>query len=318
MKYFLHYRFVLFVLLALLSTSLQAQQGADTVDLRPRFIAGQQARYSLWTRRNTQTQVTILEDVRQQDGGYVVEGEASWQVLLVDPDGSAQCQMTFDWFSLTIDLPDGTQQVNDTRTGANQSPGVYEVISAMVDNPVTFTMAADGSATAVFGTQAMRSAAGADVELPGDLDFIESASDLATLPFAPANASVNQSWDSSFRWSHELGHMNYAVESTLTSVGSVHGIDLATITSTGEIALDVDYEKLPKDENLQLDVTLEEGSFEQQVFMDMDRHEAVGRNSVLRTVIHTTMNSDDYSVSQVVRQTVHSQALRISETDVMP
>ena len=318
MKYFLHYRFVMFVLLALLSSSLQAQPTAVAVDLRPRFMAGQQARYSLWTRRDTQTQVTVMENVHQQDGGYVVEGEATWQVLFVNPDGSAQCQMTFDWFSLTFDLPDGTQQFNDTRTGANQSLGVYEVISAMVDHPVEFTMTADGSVTAVSGTQAMRSAAGVDVELPSDLDFIESASDLATLPFAPAKASVNQSWDSNFRWSHELGHMNYAVESTLTSVGKVHGIDLATIISMGAITLDVDHEKLPKDENLQLDVTLEEGSYQQQVFMDMDRHEVVGRNSVLRTVILTIMNSDEYSVSQVVRETVRSQALRISETDGMP
>jgi hypothetical protein len=219
---------------------------------------------------------------------------------------------------VTLTMPDGSTQVNDTRNGTSQTPPVYAVIMAMVGHPVDVAMAADGSAISVSGTDAMRSAAGADVELPEDLDFVESASDLATLPFAPAAATVGQSWDASFRWSHELGFMNHSVRYSLDSVRNIHGINLATITGQGTMTLDIDPAKLPKDDSVQVDVSLVNGSFRQQVLMDMDRREAVGRNSVMTTQIRTTMNAGENNITQLTSETVQSQALRISETDPVP
>jgi hypothetical protein len=318
MKDLLHYRWLCLLITVVLASFATAQDTPLTLDLQPKFIAGQQSRYSLWTKRSTRSQVTVAGNTREQSTSYIVDGQGTWSVISVNGDGSAQCQMTFDWLSFTLTMPDGSTQVNDTRNGTSQTPPVYAVIMAMVGHPVDVAMAADGSAISVSGTDAMRSAAGADVELPEDLDFVESASDLATLPFAPAAATVGQSWDASFRWSHELGFMNHSVRYSLDSVRNIHGINLATITGQGTMTLDIDPAKLPKDDSVQVDVSLVNGSFRQQVLMDMDRREAVGRNSVMTTQIRTTMNAGENNITQLTSETVQSQALRISETDPVP
>lgn len=299
----------------MLASVALAEDAQQAIDLRPRFVAGQQARYSMWTRRNTHTQVTLMGNTREQSTSYVIEGDATWSVLSVNADGSAQCQMTFDWFSLTLTLPDGTIQVNDTRNGTSQNEEVYKVLSAMVGRPVTVEMAADGMAKSVTGTDAMRSVAGAETEIPKDLDFVESACDLATLPMAPAQTTVGQSWDAAFRWSHELGHMNHDISYTLVSLRNVHGIDLATVSGKGRLALEVDASKLPQDNGVQVDIGLDDGSIVNQILIDMDRHEAVGRNTLMTTRIHSTMTNGENTISQLTTETVQSQALRISETD---
>lgn len=308
---------VLTASLLLLTVALPAwaQTSEMTFNLQPKFVAGQQARYSLWTRRNTLTQVTVLGNTRQQSTSYIVEGEATWSVISTNEDGTAQCQMSFDWFSLTFTMPDGSVQVNDTRNGTAQTPQVYPVLSAMVGRPLEVVMAADGSVKSITGTDAMRSAAGDENELPEDIDFIESASDLATLPFAPAQATIGQSWETGFRWSHELGRMNHAVNFTLSSVRNVKGIDLATITGNGILTLDIDQDKMPKEDGVQIDISLDEGTIAHQILLDMDRHEAVGRNSLMTTRIRTSMNDGTNSITQLTSETVQSQALRISETD---
>ena len=116
MKHRLH-PYLAFVLILTFTLPTLAQSTEMIFNLQPRFIAGQQARYSLWTRRNTQTQITVLGNTRQQASSYIIKGEATWTVLSVNGDGSAQCQMTFDWFALTLTLPDGNTQINDTRNG---------------------------------------------------------------------------------------------------------------------------------------------------------------------------------------------------------
>ena len=286
------------------------------MDLRPRFVVGQQAKYSLWSKRFTQVQVTVMDKIKNHDAHYTVEGESTWTVLSVNGDGSAQCQMTFDWLSLNITLPDGTVQINDTRDGTNESPRAYDVLAAMVGKPVELTMAADGSVLAVSGTDAMRNGVAEDVTIPEDLDFMESASDLATLPFAPAQATVSQNWDRSFRWTHEMGHLNHNVQFTLDSVRKVHGIDLATISGKGTLTLDIAQEKLPPaNDDVTVNVVLNEGTIEHQILMDLSRHEVVGRNTLQKTVISTSMSSDKFSVAQTTTETLQGQALRIFETD---
>mgnify|MGYP001174679405 CR=1 FL=1 len=293
-----------------------AQTSEMVFDLRPKFKVGQQARYSLWTKRNTATQITLMGKNRQQASSYIVEGDATWSVLAVNADGSAQCQMVFDWFSLTLTLPDGTTQNNDTRDGTADNPQVYPVLQAMVAKPIEVAMAADGSVKSVAGTDAMRASVAEEVDIPEDLDFIESASDLATLPFAPTQVSVGQSWETAYRWSHELGHMNHAVNYTLSSVRNIAGIDLATVTGNGILTLDMNQDKMPpQQDGVQIDLSLEEGTVQHQVLIDMDRHEAVGRNSLMTTRIRTTMDNGQNSIAQVTTETVQSQALRISETD---
>lgn len=316
MNTYMRYRFVGFFVLTLIACSVGTHAQEKIVDLQPRFVVGQQSRYSLWSKRTTQVQVTVMDKVKSHDAHYTVEGESTWTVLSVNDDGSAQCQMTFDWLTLKITMPDGTVQNNDTRDGTNESDRAYEVLAAMVGQPVELSMAADGSVTAVSGTDAMRNSAAEDVRIPEDLDFIESASDLATLPFAPAKATVNQNWDTSFRWTHEMGHLNHDVQFTLDSVRKVHGIELATISGKGTLTLDLAEDKLPpSNDDVDVNVVMDEGTIEHQILMDLSRHEVIGRNTLQKTVISTSMRSDKFSVAQTTTETVQGQALRISETD---
>jgi hypothetical protein len=317
MKHLMAY--CLLILIAIAATQPASAQTVEmTFNLQPKFVVGQQSRYSIWTRRATVTEVSIMGRQRKQQSSYIIDGEMTWSVLWVNGDGSATCQMTFDWLSLNMTLPDGSTKHNDTRDGTAEVPTVSAVLTAMVGKPVEVTMSVDGTATAVSGIDAMRSAAGEGVEIPEDLDFIETACDLATLPYAPAQATVSQSWETAFRWTHEMGHMNHAINYTLDGVRNVQGIDLATITGKGILTLDVDQTKLPPQDNVQVDVNLEDGSIQSQILLDMDRHEAVGRNVVMKTRIRMTMDNGTNAISQVTDETIHSQALRISETDPIP
>lgn len=300
------------VLLLAVSAAPAQTPAPATVNLQPKFVEGRVSRYDVWTHRARSMTGTFGGNSQSYDTKFDITGQVTWSVSKVNSDGSAECVMTIDWLAMTITLPDGTVQVNDSRRGSGDTEQVQSLLKAMSTVPITCDVNADGSVSRVRGTDAIRSRADADANVPEDLDFIESASDLATLPFAPAQTSPGKPWKVPFEWSHELGMMRFDTTFTLAGVEEIAGIPVATVTSSSALQLTVDRSKVPAD-GPPVDVRLRSGSASSQVMFDLQRGEAVGRNSMQSTQLEIRMDLQGQTMTQTINETIQSQALRVSE-----
>lgn len=288
-----------------------AQDEPAAVDLRPQWREGQRSRYEVWTRRVRDTTMSLAGQSRSAQVTMETTGEVTWVVDRVQPNGGATCTMTLDWLSMSI-ASDGERQVSDSRRGSGDNEMIHDLLRAMAGVPITVEVAPDGSIESVHGTDAIRRRLDVPEMMPQDLDFIESASDLATIPDAPATARVGARWDADYRWTHEMGHLRHDMSYTLAGVEELAGIPIATVTGRGSLSLDVDHSKLPEDAP-PIDVKLVDGSVTSQVMFDLQRHEAIGRNTVQETTIDVTVRMPQQTLSQRTHETIQSQVLRIGE-----
>jgi hypothetical protein len=286
-------------------------QAPDTADLRPRFVAGRTARYDVWTLRDQQSTIKAGADTRSFGSRLEVRGQITWRVERVRPDGSATCVMTMDYLTADLTPSDGPMQHNDTRQSKGDSDTLHTLLRAMAGVPVRCEVAADGSIDKVAGTDGVRRKLPADVDAPDDLDYVETAADLATICGAPAATGLGAAWNQDFIWNHEVGRLHQAMRYTLAGVEEIAGIPVATVNGTAKLKIEVDRSKLPAD--AQVDVRLTAGDLTTQVMFDLQRHEAVGRNSYETRQIEAKIRAGDQSLIRVLNETIQSQALRIAE-----
>ncbi len=287
-----------------------------TYNLRPTPTEGQTARYQFWTTRTQTTDITFGDRQQQSTNVIESEGEVTWTVDRVKANGDLVCTMTLDW--MTADIGDGQSDPanNDSRKGSGDVPFVHDLIKAMAGKPLTVEVRADGSIASVEGVDAMRKAAENEDAVPDELDFEESASDLATLVFAPESAAIGDTWDASFRWSHELGHLEQDWDYRFTGIEEIAGVPVAVVTGTA-IDMDLDPDKLreemPRDSpDIRVDLKNAEG--ELKVLFDLTRNEAVGREGRIETVIEMTVPlPDGRKIERRIEETITGQTLRISE-----
>ena len=295
-----------------------AESPDQTIDLRPRFVEGQTARYRVWTLRQRSFTMSINEQNLVRNDQAVFEGELTWQVEQVEDDGSAMCVMNLDWLTARITAPDGTERSNDSRQASGDIEKLHQLMLAMVGEPIRVAVAADGSVTGVSGVEAIRQQVPEGMSPPEDLDFMETASDLATIPFAPAELALGDSFSAQFNWNHDVvmskvtAMIRHDGTYTLGSVEDVAGIPVATVEGAASLALDVDLSELPADGS-PVEVRLLSGESTSQMMFDLWRHEVVGRNVVQKTQIEAVTTSDRGTISRTIDEMVQSQALRIAE-----
>lgn len=284
-------------------------QDAAAVNLQPQFVTGRGARYSVWTRRDTRITMAGGPQRRELTTAMVVDGEVDWTVTAVHPDGSATCAMRANWMSVTITLPDGSRQVNDSRRATGDTPPMQQLLKAFCSGPVNVEVAADGSVRSVGGTDALRRQA--PDAFPEDIDFVESATDLAMVAAAPASARVGQAWSANFDWSHELGTMHHDMRYTLVSVEEIAGVPVANVAGQSRAKLNIDRSKLPNEPPTTARLT--SGGTQTQIMFDLLRHEAVGRNTVDSRRIDVQIRLPQITLTRTTDETIHSQALRVAE-----
>ena len=295
-----------------------AESPDQAIDLRPRFVEGRTARYRVWTLRQRSLTMSIDQRSATRNDQAVFEGELTWQVEQVEDNGSATCLMSLDWLTAKLTAHDGTEKFNDSRQPSGDLEKMHQLILAMVSSPVRVTVAADGSVTGVSGVEAIRQQLPESVSSPDDLDFVETASDLATIPFAPPELALGDSFDAQFNWSHDLmmskvtAMMRHEGTYTLASVEDVAGIPIATVEGSASLNLNVDLSALPAD-GPPVDVRLLSGESTSQMMFDLWRHEVVGRNVVQTTQIEAVTTSNSRTIARTIDETVQSQALRIAE-----
>src|SRR6185369_5800987 len=177
-----------------------------------------------------------------------LKGEVTWTVEKVRSDGGATCVMTIDWLTAEMTGPGGEVEHNDTRKGQGDSAGLFDTLKAMTGAPLRFEVSDQGVVEKVAGVDAIKKAVGEDGHAPEELDFIETASDLATLPGAPDSAlAPGKGWSIDFDWTHELGMMHHTMKYTLTGIEEIAGIPVATVTGHSDPVLKFDKKKLGED-----------------------------------------------------------------------
>jgi hypothetical protein len=298
------------VMLMMLTTTVPAVAQTRTFDLRPQFEEGRTARYSVWTVRRQDITLAIGDQRRAVSIQYEVDGEMTWKVDSVNDDGSATCTMTYDWLTFTLTNSEGTKQVNDSRRSSGDSEAIHDVITSVAGQPLQVQMNADGSARSISGVDAVRARADDPDRMPEERDFLETASDLATVPFVPDAVVLKDTWHAKFSWGHEMGTLHHDTTFTFTGIESLAGIPIASVRGEGKLKLEPDYSKVPKDAP-KMTVTLEDGKVQHQILMDLVRHEAVGRNVMQQLVIR--IETEGSELTRIMKETIQSQAMRIEE-----
>jgi len=308
-----HLRVFAVILLALPLPGLAA---AQSVDLRPRWTEGQAALYEFWNQRRQTTTMSLGSNRREAAMTITTQGQTRWTVDKVNADGSSRCTMTLQWIAAEIEA-NGETRVNDSRKGSGDSQNMHRFLKAMVGEPLKVRVNADGSIESVEGVGAMKRNIGAELErlIPEPLDFVETASELATVPHAPAEAEPGERFDAEYRWTHELGHLDQRWAYELASVEELEGVRVATVTGEGELNLDVDRSQIPADAP-PTDIRMTDASATAQVFFDLSRHEVIGRHHTQETTIEVNITLPDNrgTLKRVTEQKIQSQTLRIEES----
>lgn len=223
------------------------------VQLRPQWTAGQATRYEFWNRFDKETQVDFAGKTQNQTTVTEVTGEVSWAVVNVRPDGGADCTMTLDWMRVQtqVTASNGRSQetVADSRKpGTPETKPMVELLSAMTGVAMKVKVAPDGSIIEAKGRDEMVRKTESPDFLPSALDFVESASDLATLPFAPpasaatadepASLTIGKTWNADFTWDHEMGKLDQRWDYTLDRVENIAGLPVAVVTGQAKFKLD--------------------------------------------------------------------------------
>jgi len=297
--------------------STRADQ-AQAFDLRPHGEPGRTTRYEVWSQRTQTATVSLAGNSRTSRFTMTSDGEVTWEIDKVKPDGSMACTMTIDWLTLNFTDDDGKTHKNDSRKSKGDIETFHALVKALAGVPIRVAVAPDGTATKVDGVKAVAAKLKAELKdlVPDDLDFLESASDLANLTGAPKLVAPGSTWDTDLKWTWAdppfEGFMHHDATFTLSGVEDMAGVQVAVIDGRSKLKLELDSSDLP-DEMPPYTVKLVKGDLRSQTLFDLSRSEAVGRSAVQTTTVDVTIRMPSTTITRRIEQTVQSQALRIEE-----
>ena len=302
-----------------------AALGQDpSANLRPQWVVGQTARYQFWTESKKEETAELQGQSQTGTTTYTNEGEVVWRVEQVGDDGSAVCTMSLETMKVTIAPPEGEALAVDSANPTGEIPVFDTLLAAMVQNPLTVYVKPDGSVDRVEGVDAMKQAAGEDAadSVPDEIDFIETASELATLIAAPAEAGVGDTWRAQNTWALEdilPGVLNIEATAdfdttfTLEQLGKVEGVPVAAVRFRSVMDVKADLSKLP-DGVADVDLRVGDASARGELLFDLSRHETIARNDVQSYTVNLTVPlGQGLNLNATIKQTSTSQVLRISE-----
>jgi len=284
----------------------------EAVSLRPKFVEGRTTKYEFWSQRDQSTTTRFGGNERSINVRYNFTGEVTWQVASVKADGSAECRLTFDWFTITI-AAEGESQTADSRKGSGDWDSGQEFVKAITGKPLTVRVAADGVIQKVDGVSAIRGQmTGDDENKPDENDFKENAASLACLWGAPAILAPGGTWPATFAWNHEMGTLNYRTTYMLNDVGALEGVPVAMVSSESRLAMDFKKPDLPPGAP-PLTTKFDGGEEHEQVIYDLHRGEAIARNMTQTLRITQSMTLEQGQLTQVREENVIGQIVRIAE-----
>jgi len=306
---------MLVVAVLLPGSDTSAQSNRQTVDLRPHFVQGQTTKYHIWSLRQQTQSVTIGNNSHDFDSRFEIEGEIVWTIHRVGHDGSATCLMTVEWLTAQYTSPEGQTQYSDSRKMRGEPAALHGLLRAMAGVDVTVEVESDGTVRSVHGIDAIERAAPQDVAVPDELDFIESASDLATIAAAGALVAINDRWEARLVGNHPLGKIHQLMRYQLQSVEQIADIPVATVTGSAKLKFELDKDRLPKvaSRDWRVSAKMTDGQIDTQILFDLQRHEAVGRNTLETRQVDVKLSGPQQSILRRIDEQIHSQILRVHE-----
>lgn len=300
-------------------------QAAEPTNLRPQWTVGQSATYEFWGKTTKQETAQVLGQEKSETTTFISEGKVNWRVDAVNADGSSTATMQLKLIKFTIKAGQNEPVTFDSNNPAGDRPAFDGLMSAMTQTPLTVTVNADGTIGRIDGIDALRTAAGneaaeADI-VPEELDFQETASDLATLLAAPAVATPGQTWSSTNTWNHEDVFPNADTKAkwdttyTFDSLGLIAGVPIATIKTKSDVDIQVDLSQLPEGAP-DIDIQISDTAASGEILYDVSRHEAVARNESMKYTAAITISPPRPELPAItvkIVETSQSQLLRVSE-----
>lgn len=313
-------------LLLVVGLCAPAVLGQETVNLRPQWTVGQTATYSFWTRSVKEETAELNGQSETGTTTYLNEGQATWRVDEIADDGSAVCTMSLDSMKVTITPPQGESITVDSANPSGEVPVFDTLLAAMVQNRLKVYVKPDGSIDRIEGVDAMKQAAGEDAadSVPDEIDFLETASEMATLIAAPAAAGVGDTWEAQNTWALEEilpGVLNIQTTAdfdttfTLEQLGKVEGVPVASVRFRSVMDVKADLSQLPEGVE-DVDVRMGEAASRGELLFDLSRHETIARNDVQSYTVNLTVPlGPGVNLNATIKQTSTSQVLRISESE---
>jgi len=290
-----------------------AAEPPETFSLRPAFERGQTARFEIATTRSIQTRMSFGDREHEANVTIELRAEIAWEVVRVNRDGGARCRMEADWLTATIRTAEGPPQRVDTRKGPGDNAALHRRLKAMTDTPLTVEVDPDGAIASVSGVERIHRRAGDMPDMPEEIDFIETASELATLWDAPAQARAGTSWRTEHTWRREAGELEQTLTWTVAGVELIEGIPVATVTVEGDARLTPDQPPGGR-QGPAVNVRQTRGEYEGRVMFDLSRHEVVGRYARESRQREASSNMPDgRTLRSITQETIETQVLRIAE-----
>ncbi|MEM1445568.1 MAG: DUF6263 family protein [Planctomycetota bacterium] len=301
--------------------SVCAEALEDTIDLRPRWTEGQAATFEFTNLRSSTSSLALPD--RNIDTEFAIrsEGQVRWEVQRVNDDGSAECEMTLEWMSATLTLPDGETLTNDTRKGSGDDETMHGLLKAMAGKRLKIEVAPDGTIASVDGIKAIRDAADDAEMVPDERDFNETATELAVLAGVPEPMSVGGDWSVDQVWNFgivgmDIGSLEQSWTYTLEGVEEIEGVPVAVVRgATDRIKLDASAVAEQQPEGMpEVDVRLTDSEATSQVLFDLTRNEAVGRYATLSTTLDMRIPlPNGQTIRRSVTETIEGTTVRIQE-----
>ncbi|MEM9021508.1 MAG: DUF6263 family protein [Planctomycetota bacterium] len=300
-------------------------QDDKPTNLRPGWSAGQTATYAFWGKTQKDETAQILGQQQSETTTFLSEGKVTWRVDEVNDDGTAACTMRLTTIKFTITVGEAEPVVFDSDNLTGERPAFDSLMSAMVQTPLKIAVNADGTIGAVEGIDELATAAGAEAAeadiIPEELDFRETASELATLISAPAEATPGQTWNATNTWNHEdvfpqaETKAKWDTTFTFDSVGVIAGVPIATIKTESDVDIEVDLSKLPEG-GPDIDIQISDTAASGEILFDLSRQETVARNETMTYTAAITVappRPELPAITVNIKETNQSQLLRVSE-----
>lgn len=316
---------LLLVAFVMLVPTITHAQDDQPVILRPKWTVGQNATYDFWGKTQKKETAQLFGQEQSETTNFISEGQVHWRVDAINDDGTATCTMQLKTIKFTIAAGPNDPKTFDSENPSGEAPAFDSLMAAMTQSPLTVTVNADGSIGKIEGIDELATAAGDDAAeadiIPEELDFRETASDLATLISAPASATVGQTWNTTNTWNHEDVFPNADTKAkwdttyTFDSLGQIAGVPIATIKTESEVDIEVDLSALPE-EAPDIDVQISDVAASGEVFFDLSRHEVVARNDTMTYTAAITVAPPRPELPVItvkIVETTQSQLLRVNE-----
>lgn len=312
MRYDITHRRVLscFVLLMCFAwtAAASAQDKVEPVSLKPDLTVGTVTTYKYWSKRDIQVVIEAAGNRRDSSTAIESTGTMTFKIDEVKDDGTILGTLTYNKITLNVTGPDGTVKSNDSE-GTGDIPPLQNLITTLVDNPLQVEIDPKGEAVSIKGMDAIKSQLDNPDAMPKERDFLETARALIAVVNAPAKATPGTTWTESFEGSHQMGTMKKTSTWKLDEVGQIEGIDIASLSATTKLDLNVDRSKTPPNAP-PIDVQMPESQGSAKVLFDLDTHQIVMSDSTSNTTIKVNVTMGAQTLTQTITESDRQQMWR--------